>query len=116
MLEIVANLMENAFRYSPPGSAVGLSLLEDGLCVWDTGPSIDVNEREQIFQRGVRGSAGRDRPGTGLGLALARDLARQHGGSLELVIQPSTIESSMPCAGNAFHLRWPTAPERDPAA
>lgn len=109
VLEIVANLLENAFRYSPPGSAIGLTLLDDGLCVWDTGPAIDASERERIFERGIRGSAGRDRPGTGLGLALARDLARQHGGSLALV-QLQEFGAEMPTPGNAFRLRWPLPP------
>lgn len=109
--EIVANLLENAFRYSPKGCAIGLELLEDGLCVWDDGPPIPILERERIFQRGVRGSTGKDRAGTGQGLALARDLAEQNGGSLELEVHPRELATGLPLDGNGFTLRWPV-PDR----
>ena len=103
--EIVANLLENAFRYSPPGSPVGMALLEDGFCIWDGGPPIPPHERERIFNKGVRGEAGQDRPGTGLGLALARELAEQTGGRLELSVQPKSIHPDLPTSGNAFVFR-----------
>ena len=106
ILEIVANLLENAFRYSPQGSSIGLTMLEEGLCVWDAGPAIASVERERIFQRGERGLASRERSGSGLGLALARDLAERHGGSLELEIHPARLASLLPDSGNAFLLRW----------
>jgi signal transduction histidine kinase len=106
--EIVANLLENAFRYCRPGGAVGLNGAVDGsgvsLTVWDSGPAIPEQERERIFQRGERGSTGRHLPGTGLGLALARDLARNLGGDLQLLTWPSTGE------GNAFRLWLPAVP------
>ena len=105
-VEIVANLLENAFRYSPSGSAIGLALLQDGLCVWDAGPPIPEKERELIFQQGQRGAAGRERPGTGLGLALARNLANQNGGSLTLCVEPHRIHPDLPDSGNAFLLSW----------
>ena len=123
--EILANLLENAFAYSPPRAAVGLTCLpqSDGgwrLCVWDGGPAIPLEEREQIFGRGQRGSRGASKPGTGLGLALARDLAESLGGSLELVVPPAAATSALPsepgshlpATGNAFCLRLPPAPPR----
>ncbi|MAR07866.1 MAG: two-component sensor histidine kinase [Cyanobium sp. NAT70] len=113
ILEIVANLLENAFRYSPTGCAIGLILLEAGLCVWDSGPAIALDERDTIFQQGVRGSTGQDRPGTGLGLALARSLAERHGGQLTLSVQPSLISPSLPTSGNAFQLSWPKQSQPD---
>jgi signal transduction histidine kinase len=112
--EILANLLENAFRYSPQGVAVGLhgreanGLLE--LTVWDGGPPIEPDERQAIFERGVRGRSGRARPGTGLGLALARDLARALGGSLELVESPAAVSAELPERGNAFRLSLPASP------
>ena len=107
-MEIVANLLENAFRYSPAGQSVGLSLLDDGLAVWDSGAPIQESDRERIFQRGYRGAAGQERSGTGLGLALARDLAEQHAGALDLLIEPSCLAPELPSQGNAFRLRWPS--------
>ena len=109
MAEIVANLLENAFRYSPKGCAIGLELLEDGLCVWDGGPPIPKSEQERIFQQGVRGSSAEDRPGTGLGLALARRLAERNGGQLVLSTEPHSIHPALPSTGNAFQLSWSRA-------
>jgi signal transduction histidine kinase len=112
--EILANLLENAFRYSPQGSAVGLHAASgtEGtvLTVWDGGPPIDPQERETIFQRGVRGRSGKTMPGTGLGLALARHLARQLGGELELLIPPALVAAELPASGNAFRLSLPAPP------
>ncbi|HHG2223278.1 MULTISPECIES: sensor histidine kinase KdpD [unclassified Synechococcus] len=110
--EILANLLENAFRYSPEGSSVGLhSALASGgrprLTVWDGGVAIADQEREAIFGRGIRGERGQDLPGTGLGLALARDLARNLGGELSLLCPPSLAASELPRSGNAFLLELP---------
>jgi len=109
--EILANLLENAFRYSPQGVAVGLEAQQGqgrlDLTVWDGGPPIEAEERQSIFERGVRGRRGALRPGTGLGLALARDLAVALGGSLELLPSPAALNPSLPAAGNAFRLSLP---------
>lgn len=115
--EILANLLDNALAYSQPGAAVGLACLPQGghgwqLCVWDGGPAIPVAERERIFERGRRGSRGANKPGTGLGLALARDLAESLGGQLRLVIPPAAAAKDLPDEGNAFCLSLPPAPPR----
>lgn len=114
--EILANLLENAFRYTPQGTAVGLhcAAREDGLLltVWDGGVPIDPAERERIFERGVRGERGRELPGTGLGLALARDLARGLRGELALVIPPRSVDPALPEQGNAFRLSLPPTASR----
>lgn len=116
--EILANLLENAFRYSPPGAAIGLHCrpLPQGswqLTVWDAGEPIAAAEREAIFQRGFRGRQGQTCAGTGLGLALARDLACNLGGELTLMLSPAAISPELPCQGNAFCLRLPvSAPDR----
>ena len=112
--EIVANLLENAFRYSPAGCTVGLCLLPNGLCVWDNGPPIPTEERDLIFEQGERGSTGQDRPGTGLGLALARSLAERLGRRLSLCVEPSTIAPDLPTEGNAFVLSWPVEARPNP--
>jgi signal transduction histidine kinase len=118
--EIVANLLENAFRYSRSGGAIGLvcqrGLAADGapngltLTVWDSGPEVPSDERRRIFERGQRGSTGAGRPGSGLGLALGRELAAQLGGALELVVPPSALDPNnpnLPTHGNAFCLQLP---------
>ena len=108
--EIVANLLENAFRYSRSGGAIGLHCQANEqleLSIWDSGPLIPSEEREQIFAKGVRGSNGAALPGSGLGLALARDLARDLGGDLELVVPASRLDPELPAEGNAFVLRLP---------
>jgi signal transduction histidine kinase len=128
--EILANLLENAFRYSPIGARIGLHCMAlasgpdgstdgstgggaggepnaVGLTVWDTGPAIALEERQRIFGRGARGQAQGAIPGSGLGLALARDLARRLGGDLELVVPPQAIDPSLPDQGNAFRLTLP---------
>ena len=108
--EIVANLLENAFRYSRSGGAIGLHCgVNDALelSIWDSGPVIPSEERERIFAKGERGSSGAQLDGSGLGLALARDLARILGGELELVVPASTVDARLPAGGNAFRLRLP---------
>ena len=111
--EIVANLLENAFRYSASTSPIGLYINAEGLCVWDGGTRIAIDERERIFQKGVRGKSIDRLPGTGLGLALGRQLANQLGGELELIIPPSTVDSSLPEEGNAFFLKLIAKSQRE---
>ena len=109
--EILANLLENAFRYSDPGGDLGLWIASGPdqlqLAVWDSGPLIDLDERERIFQRGERGRHGAKLSGTGLGLALARDQAEATGGSLQLHCPASALAPGLAAAGNAFVLTLP---------
>jgi signal transduction histidine kinase len=119
--EIIANLLENAFRYSPRQAPLGLHagvspLGGPLLCVWDGGPAIAAAEREAIFGRGVRGERGQGIAGTGLGLALAQELAAELGGTLTLAIPPAAVDAQLPNDGNAFCLSLPPTqpPERQP--
>jgi signal transduction histidine kinase len=88
VLQIVSNLLDNAFRWTPDGGAIGLSLQADdgkvAVEVSDTGPGIQVAERERIF----RPFWSRDGAGTGLGLAIANELAVALGGRIELDTEP----------------------------
>ena len=111
--EILANLLENAFRYSDASGELGLWCLQhEGmlrLAVWDSGPPIAPEERERIFQRGERGQRGAGLSGTGLGLALARDQAEACGGRLDLVVPASQLAPELAGSGNAFVLTVPVS-------
>ena len=84
---LVANLVDNAIRYTPPGGRVDVTVDRSGddvvLSVRDNGPGIAAADRERAFERFARG-AGADAPGSGLGLAIVRRIAERHGGSVEL--------------------------------
>jgi len=84
VLQIISNLLSNAFRWTPNGGRVELELgASNGrisVAVDDNGPGVRVDERERIF----RPFWSRDDSGTGLGLAIARELALALGGSIEL--------------------------------
>lgn len=88
LAQVLSNLLDNARRYTPPGGAIGVELARrDGaaeVTVTNDGPVIPEDQRERIFERLVRLDAGRarDHGGAGLGLAIARSLARAHGGDL----------------------------------
>jgi two-component system, OmpR family, sensor kinase len=78
-------LLENALIYSPPGSTVGLRAEAGRVAILDRGPGLAAGEEEAVFERFSRGSAGLQGPkGTGLGLPIARELARQWGGEVRL--------------------------------
>ncbi|QUR67315.1 sensor histidine kinase [Mycobacterium spongiae] len=86
--QIVSNLLDNARRYTPAGGAITIDLQrterEAQVTVTDTGLGVPDAERDRIFERLVRLDAGRarDHGGAGLGLPIARALARAHGGTL----------------------------------
>jgi signal transduction histidine kinase len=91
---ILQNLLENARKYSRPGGRVRISAREeDGwgiLTVANTGRPIPPAMREHIFERFHRGPVGENVPGHGLGLNLARELARLHRGDLRLARSDET--------------------------
>ncbi|HUK94966.1 MAG TPA: HAMP domain-containing sensor histidine kinase [Gaiellaceae bacterium] len=103
VLQIVSNLLSNAFRWTPDGGRVDLELSAAGarvqVAVGDSGPGINANEQERIF----RPFWSRDGGGTGLGLAISSELAVALGGRL-------TLESSDE-AGSRFELILPSYPE-----
>jgi signal transduction histidine kinase len=99
VLQIISNLLSNAFRWTPEGGRVDLSLAaangDVSVDVADTGPGITAEERERIF----RPFWSRDGGGTGLGLAIANELALALGGRIEL--------DSRPGSGSRFRLVLP---------
>lgn len=93
--QVVANLLDNASRHSPPGGTVTLSArpLPGGgvrLEVSDEGPGIPLRDRERVFERFQRGrDTAPGTGGTGLGLAIARWAVEQHGGTITVVDAPA---------------------------
>lgn len=87
---MVRNLVENAVSHSPRGARVRVSLESDAgrvrLTVSDEGPGVSPEDAPRIFEPFYRGAASRAqaRSGSGLGLGIARDIARAHGGDLVL--------------------------------
>ncbi|MET7319865.1 HAMP domain-containing sensor histidine kinase [Streptomyces sp. NPDC005549] len=102
---VLANLLDNAQRHAR--SAVEVSVRRDGdtavVAVADDGEGVPAADRERIFERFVRLDAARSRDdgGAGLGLAIARDVAVRHGGTL-------TVHDA-PAGGALFELRLPGA-------
>ena len=84
----IANLVENALKYTAAGGAVRVAVATDGamarLTVADDGPGIPAEERERVFDRFYRLEASRTTEGNGLGLSLARAVVRLHGGTITL--------------------------------
>jgi two-component system sensor histidine kinase TctE len=85
--EMLSNIVDNALRYSPEGSAITVSIETHAdawlLAVGDNGPGIPADERERVFEPFYRG-ADVVAPGTGLGLAIVRTIAEAHGASVSL--------------------------------
>lgn len=105
LAQIVTNLLINAVKFTPPGGGITLTAGSAGdgarLTVTDTGPGIPADELPHIFQRFWRGTAATGRAGTGIGLAVAGELATAHGGTL--------TATSPPGEGATFTLTLPRA-------
>jgi signal transduction histidine kinase len=88
VLQIISNLLSNAFRWTPDGGRVDLELASENgsvsVAVDDSGPGIPAQERERIF----RPFWSADHAGTGLGLTIASELAVALGGRIELESEP----------------------------
>lgn len=80
---VLVNLLDNALKFSPPGSPVQLAVAPGGsevvFCVTDSGPGLDQAELERVFEPFSTGADG-ERRGSGLGLAIARGFAESNGG------------------------------------
>lgn len=102
----VANLVENAVRHAPPGSAVSVELSaepEPAITVADHGPGVPPEDRGRILQRFVRLDDSRGRPGAGLGLSLVAAVARMHDARFELGDNGPGLRATLtfPAAGAA---------------
>ena len=104
MRQVVANLLDNAIKYTPSGGRVEVQTALDGaeavLTVTDTGPGIPAGELPRIWERLYRGDASRSERGLGLGLSLVKAIVEAHGGRVEAI--------SVPGQGSAFIVRLPS--------
>jgi PAS domain S-box-containing protein len=105
--QVVANLLSNAFKFTPKGGRVSLRVVQDQgwihIEVTDTGPGIPEEEIPRLFQRyyRARSQASRGAPGTGLGLYISRAIVEAHGGEI--------LVTSQPGKGATFLVRLPRA-------
>ncbi len=94
---LIKNLVENALDFSPQGSDVRVQMKGAELTVDDHGPGVPAEYRTQVFERFWR-APGQARTGSGLGLALVRDIAIAHGWTVSC--------GAAPDGGASFTLRW----------
>nr|MBA3384789.1 GAF domain-containing protein [Actinomycetota bacterium] len=103
--QVLANLVENAVKYSPSGEPVEVSATalngDVVVKVRDRGPGIANEDQSLIFEKFGRARSGKVLPGTGLGLFIARSIAEAHGGTLDV--------RSTPTEGATFTLVLPSA-------
>src|SRR5204863_6449721 len=78
----VANLLDNAAKWSPPGGDVEVGVRAGEVTVRDHGPGIDEQDLPYVFDRFYRARSARGLPGSGLGLAIVRQVAEAHGGAV----------------------------------
>lgn len=101
--QAVANLLDNALKYTPPGGHVALHVRQEDdhglVTVTDDGPGVAPADRERIWDRLYRGDASRSERGLGLGLSVVRAVAEAHGGA-------AAVEEA-PGGGARFAFRLP---------
>lgn len=105
--ELLGNLIDNALRYTPPGSEITLGLKAIGdhvmLCIEDDGPGVPPEVRNRLLQPFERGGR-QDTQGSGLGLAIVDSIAQRHAAELQVkerVPHGLRVELHFPAAGEA---------------
>jgi len=104
--QAVANLLDNAIKYSDPGGRVTIGASTENfqavVAVTDTGNGIDEAQLDKVWQRLYRADASRSRRGLGLGLSFVRAIVEAHGGSVQAsssVGKGSTFKIVLPASG-----------------
>jgi two-component system, OmpR family, sensor histidine kinase MprB len=96
----VANLLDNAVKWSPPEEPIEVEVGPAGVTVTDRGPGIDPEDLPHIFDRFYRSKRARGMPGSGLGLAIVKQVAESHNGTV--------LASNLPGGGARFELHMET--------
>ena len=103
---VIAHLIDNALKYSSPSSPISIGARADDnkviIYVNDRGPGITEDEQLRIFEKFYRGKNDRNLKGTGMGLAIAREIIRAHGEEIWVTSKPSK--------GSEFGFSLPIAP------
>jgi two-component system sensor histidine kinase MprB len=99
LLRAINNLLDNAVKWSPPGSAIDVTVSSGEVTVRDRGPGIAAEDAPHVFDRFYRAAAARTKPGSGLGLAIVKQVAEAHGGS--------ATAKPAPGGGSAFTIEFP---------
>ncbi|MBA4104718.1 MAG: hypothetical protein C0485_03090 [Pirellula sp.] len=114
IVQVLANLLSNAVRYTPPGSRIAIWGVQESDCrkivIADDGPGIPAGREEAIFEKFVRGSTkvADGRRGMGLGLAICRGMVTAHGGTIRARNRPeggAEFVISLPCRAGAPPIR-----------
>jgi signal transduction histidine kinase len=102
--QVIANLLDNALKYTPAGGRVWIEAVPEDegvrIVVRDTGPGIPAAELPRIWERLYRGDRSRSTPGLGLGLSLVQAIVRAHGGTV--------AARNLPEGGAEFSVRLPS--------
>jgi two-component system sensor histidine kinase MprB len=102
----VLNVLDNAAKWSPPGSSVEVWLQRGAiwtLDVHDHGPGIAAEDLPHVFERFYRASSARSMPGSGLGLAIVKHVVDNHGGTVTASVPPE--------GGTVIHIELPIVAE-----
>lgn len=117
MQRAVANLLDNASKWSPPGGVVSVEQRDGVIVIRDSGPGIAPDDLPYVFDRFYRSPAARSMPGSGLGLAIVRRVAEIHRGSVWAEPAPgggTIMRLHFPCVALPEVIVVPDSPDSPP--
>jgi two-component system sensor histidine kinase MprB len=99
----ISNMLDNAAKWSPPGSSIEVGVEGGRVTVRDHGPGFSDGDLDKVFDRFWRADEARSKPGSGLGLAIVQRVAEEHGGTARA--------SNAPDGGAVVSLELPELPD-----
>lgn len=119
MERAMVNLLENATKYTPPDTAIGVTASVEAnqlrVEVWDEGPGLPAGREQAIFEKFSRGHAESATPGVGLGLAICQAVIEAHGGRVQAMNRPGGGASFVVTLPLETPPSFETEPEENPA-